>query len=143
MAPTSKTVMVPTPEVKAVAKLLEGKNVLLIGGNQRDKAREALKKALRLKDVIWISTNKHDSVNDFEPYVAQSDVALVLLPIRWASHSFGKLQQTCNRYNKPLVRLPAGYAPNQVALQIMTQCGDRLNRKSSIVAGGGRMPTVK
>jgi hypothetical protein len=30
------------------------------------------------------------------------------------------------RHHKPLVRLPAGYSPNQIAAQILSQCSERL-----------------
>jgi hypothetical protein len=53
-------------------------------------------------------------------------MALVLLAVRWSSHSFGEVRQSCDRHGKPLVRLPGGYNPNQVAAQILSQCGERL-----------------
>ena len=56
--------------------------------------------------------------------------APVLLAIRWSSHSFGDVRQFCERHGKPLVRLQAGYHPNQVALQIVSQCSGRLTPTS-------------
>ncbi|HVC98270.1 MAG TPA: hypothetical protein VND64_31655 [Pirellulales bacterium] len=32
----------------------------------------------------------------------------------------------CERHGKPLVRLPKGYNSNEVARQILEQCGERL-----------------
>ena len=51
---------------------------------------------------------------------------VVALAIRWASHSFGDVRAFCDRHGKPLVRLPGGYNPNQVATQILAQCSERL-----------------
>ena len=48
-------------------------------------------------------------------------MALVVLAIRWSSHSFGDVKGYCDQYGKPLVRLPAGYNPNQVAVQVLSQ----------------------
>ena len=62
----------------------------------------------------------------FEPYVARPEVALVLLAIRWSSHSFGDVKRFCDDHGKPMVRLPGGYGVNQVAAQILAQCGERL-----------------
>ena len=62
----------------------------------------------------------------FEPAVARSDVAVVLLAIRWASHSYGDVKDYCEKYGKPMVYLTAGYNPNQIAHQILQQVGDRL-----------------
>ena len=58
-----------------------------------------------------------------------------LLAIRWSSHGFGEVKDFCDRYGKPLVRLPGGYNPNQVAHQILTQIGDRLAVQAGRVAG--------
>jgi hypothetical protein len=51
---------------------------------------------------------------------------LVLLAIRWSSHAFGDVKQFCDRHGKPLVRLPGGYSPNQVAAQILAQGSEQL-----------------
>ena len=85
-----------------------------------------LRTALGLEDLIWIETKEHQSIRGFEAAIARPDVALVLLAIRWSSHAFGDVKQFCDRHGKPLVRLPGGYSPNQVAAQILAQCGERL-----------------
>jgi hypothetical protein len=38
------------------------------------------------------------------------------------------VRQFCERHDKPLVRLPGGYSPNQVAAQILAQCSGKLER---------------
>src|SRR5262249_18901584 len=116
----------PTAEVKEAARLLGGKSVVLIGGGRRPNALESLKASFGLKELYWIETREHQSLDGFEPYIARPDVAVVLLAIRWSSHSFGDVRVFCERHGKPLVRLQAGYHPNQVALQIVSQCSERL-----------------
>jgi len=116
----------PTPEVQQAARLLAGRTVVLIGGDRRPAAERALLSALRLKKLDWIETREHQSLEGFESHVARPDVAVVLLAIRWSSHSYGDVKQFCDRYGKPLVRLPGGYNPNQVASQILAQCSGRL-----------------
>lgn len=118
----------PSPAVRRVAELLEGKAVVLIGGDRRPASEEALRTAFRLSELIWIATPEHSSITRFEPYIARPDVALVLLAIRWSSHSYSEVIDYCNRFGKPLVRLPGGYNPNQVAVQILDQCSERLER---------------
>jgi predicted dinucleotide-binding enzyme len=100
--------------------------VVLIGGSRRPSSQETLKAAFGLNELLWIETREHQSLEGFEPYVARPDVAVVLLAIRWSSHSFGEVKQYCDRYGKPLVRLPGGYNVNQVARQLLSQCSDRL-----------------
>ncbi len=116
----------PTAEVQRAAELLGGRSVVIIGGDRRPHAHSALRSALDLKDLIWIETREHESLDGFEPYVARDDVALVILAIRWASHSYGDVKTFCDRYGKPLLRLPGGYSPNQVAHQVVAQCAERL-----------------
>jgi hypothetical protein len=116
----------PTAEQQEAARLLSGRSVVLIGGTRRPESQDALRTALGLQEVIWIETREHQSIGPFESFIARQDVALVLLAIRWSSHSFGDVKQFCDRYNKPLVRLPAGYHPNQVAAQILAQCSEQL-----------------
>jgi hypothetical protein len=112
--------------VQEVAKLLAGRSALLIGGLRRPSAKEALESALGLKELIWFETREHESVSGFESYVAQADVAVVLLAIRWSSHSYGDVKEFCDKYGKAFVRLPGGYNPNQVAVKILEQARGRL-----------------
>jgi hypothetical protein len=116
----------PVAEVKEVARLLSGKSVVLIGGIRRRDSQETLRRAFGLDSLLWIETKEHQSVETFDPVIARPDVALVLLAIRWSSHGFGEVRHLCERHNKPLVRLPGGYSPNQVAAQILTQGSEQL-----------------
>ncbi|MBI3464646.1 MAG: hypothetical protein HY000_16565 [Planctomycetes bacterium] len=118
----------PTPEVREAARLLNGRSMLLIGGDCRPGSHQALKEAFALQELLWIETREHQSIDGFEPYIARPDVAVVLLAIRWSSHAFGEVGEFCDRHGKPLVRLPGGYSPNQVAAQIMAQCSQRLTQ---------------
>jgi hypothetical protein len=99
---------------------------VLIGGLCRREAQDALETALGLKELIWIETREHQSIEAFEPAIARLDIALVLLAIRWSSHAFGDVKRFCDRHGKPLVRLPGGYGLNQVAAQVLAQCSGQL-----------------
>ena len=115
----------PTAEVQRVATLLAGRAVVLIGGDRRPQAQEALRTTLGLKELIWVE-GRDQPYTAFEPYVANPDVAVVVLAIRWSRHGFGEVKDLCHKHGKPLVRLPGGYNPNQVAYHIVTQVGERL-----------------
>ena len=43
--------------------------MVLIGGDRRPHAYEALKSAFCLKDLIWIVTREHESTDLFVPYI--------------------------------------------------------------------------
>jgi hypothetical protein len=115
--------------VKEAARLLEGRSVVLIGGARRREAQATMRRALGLRELIWIETKEHQSIDSFEPMIARPEVAVVLLAIRWSSHAFGDVRMFCDRHNKPLVRLPGGYSPNQVAAQIVAQCSGKLEAR--------------
>ena len=118
----------PSPEIREVASLLAGRAVLFIGGMRQTHAQAALASAFNLSELIWFDAKEHGSNEFFRPSIARDDVALVLLAIRWSSHSFGDVKIDCDRLNKPLVRLPAGYNPQQVAVQILSQVSDQLRQ---------------
>jgi len=113
--------------VRRAAELLRGQTIVLIGGDRRPMAVEALTAAFDLKELIWVE-GRDQTYADFEPQVARPDVAVVILAIRWSRHGFGEVKEFCEKYNKLLVRLPGGYSPNQLAFHIMSQVGDRLGK---------------
>lgn len=125
------TTTAPTEEVRRALELLRGHTVVLIGGDRRPQAAEALTEAFALKELIWVE-GRDQTYADFEPHVARSDVSVVILAIRWSRHGFGEVKEFCDKYGKLLVRLPGGYNPNQLAFHIISQVGERLG-KSSIV----------
>lgn len=116
----------PTDQVRRVAEKLVGRKVFLIGGLCRPQLQESIRQAFGLDELIWFDTAEHMSISIFEPYVHRAEVALVLLAIRWSSHSYSEIKQFCDAAGKPLVRLPAGYNANQIAHQVIEQAIDRL-----------------
>lgn len=118
----------PTHEIQQVRSLLAGKVAVMIGGQCRAKSREALERALGLSELRWVTTRKHESVGNFEADVRRADVDLVLLAIRWSSHSFEEVKSICDRWDKPFVRLPRGYGANQVASEILRQASRDLKQ---------------
>jgi hypothetical protein len=115
-----------SPEVVEAATLLEGSTVVLIGGECRLQSQAALERELHLGELRWVTAAHHQSHYLFEPAIARPETAVVLLAVRWSSHSFENVKTLCDRYRKPFVRLPGGYNPNQVAAQILAQVGDTL-----------------
>ncbi len=117
----------PSREADKVKSVLGGKSAVFIGGNPRPGAHQAMQKAFGLSELIWVDSRAHQSIEPFQPVIARPDVALVLLAIRWSSHSFGDIKKFCDDANKPLVRLPGGYGINQVAKQILDQASGALS----------------
>jgi len=117
----------PHPDVLETGRLLKGRSLVLVGGDRRESAEQALIDALGLKAVHWVSTQDQDGLESLESAAGQPDVALVLLAIRWSSHSYTDVKAICEKHHKPLVRLPGGFSINQVASQVMAQTGGRLD----------------
>lgn len=113
-------------EVQQLRELLQKRALVLIGGDERPEARQALESAFDLSELIWIPTKQHQSYTTFEPMIGREDVAVVVLAIRWASHDFTRACEIADKYGKPFVRLPAGYSANQMAHHILEQAGSRL-----------------
>jgi hypothetical protein len=126
----SQDEVTPTDEVRAVRKVMEGTSLVIIGGDCRDHAQDRIKEAFALKEVDWVKSRAHQSVERFRPHIMRDDVKVVLLMIRWASHDWRDIKQLCDGHGKLFVRLPGGYGLNQVAGQIMAQCGRLLDKEA-------------
>ncbi len=124
-----RTTRTQASETGEARNLLQGKAAVLIGGLERKEAKRALCQQLGLADLLWLRSQPHESINSFKPYIERPEVAVVLLAIRWSSHSFGEVSAYCEELGKPLVRLPAGYHPNQVAAQVMAQASGQLQQR--------------
>lgn len=120
------TARTATPQVLLVREALRGSRVVLIGGEQRTHSKEVLEREFELAALEWPTSEEHQSISSFEPVIARSDTKLVIVMIRWASHSFEGVQEICRKYGKAFVRLPGGYNPSQVAHQIVEQASAQL-----------------
>ena len=121
-----------TATVSAVRCAVAGRAMVVIGGQARGESAESLRRALALGRVDWLESRPHESHYHFEAAIRRADVAVVLLLIRFSSHSYAEVQAFCDAAGVPLVRVPGGYGVNQVAHQIAEQAGGKLG-----VAGGG------
>jgi hypothetical protein len=115
-----------SPEVARVRKWLGGREIVLVGGEERGAVVQRLKEDFGLKDLVWITTRPHESNDLFRAPIQRPEVAVVLLAIRWSSHSYGGIREFCEAAGKPLVRLPGGYGTNRVAREIVEQASEAL-----------------
>lgn len=114
----------PTEAVRRTRDLLEGREVVIVGGEVRSEAAGQLEAAFGCR-VRWVGAAPHTSLTVFEPAIT-GNVAVVLLLIRWSSHVYGELVHVCKARGVPLVRLAGGYSPNRVAHDLLEQAGKRL-----------------
>jgi len=116
--------------VLRVREALRGKCVVIVGGDERPEHRGAIERAFELSELRWVATRPHESHSNIVPAIIRPDVDLVLLLIRWASHSYGDLRDQCASCDKPFIRLPAGYSPSTIAHEFMQQVGKRFGIES-------------
>lgn len=112
--------------VLRVRALLRGRVVVLIGGERRGETADRLARIFELAELRWISTREHESVSRFQSDIMRPETALVLLAIRWSSHSYEEVADMCALYDKAFVRLPGGYGANQIAHQVLQQASASL-----------------
>lgn len=115
----------PSAEVKRAAEALAGKSMFIVGGIRNEPSRRAIERDLGLAEVRWITTNEHQSTAPFEPEVARADIVVVL--VRFSGHAFvDDLGEMCARYDKPYIRVPAGYNTTQIAHHVLKQASRKL-----------------
>ncbi len=113
--------------VLRVRDMLRDSRVVLVGGERRDDAAERIREAFDLSEVEWATVNEHTSSTPLEAPIRRPETRLVLILIRLAGHlHVDDVVGYCEKWDKPLVRLPAGYNPEQIAAQILEQVSERL-----------------
>ncbi|MCP3905241.1 MAG: hypothetical protein GY715_16570 [Planctomycetes bacterium] len=120
-APAAPRPQIVSDEVRRAADLLRGRVAVLIGGDERVHARNALERELELQELRWIPTRAGMPLDRIESEMIRGDVAVVILAIRWSSHVYKSFAEICQRHGIPFVRLLAGYSPNQVAHHVLKQ----------------------
>lgn len=116
-----------SPGVARVREFLRGGRVVLVGGERRDEAERRIRDAFDLAGLDWISLPEHSTAAPLEAPIRRADTRLVLVMIKLAGHHhIDAAAEVCARHAKPLVRLPAGYNPEQIAAQVLEQASERL-----------------
>lgn len=110
-----------TPEIAKAREALRGTNLVLIGGIEKPNPKARLIEAFELAGLDWITTGEHESLTRFEPAIARAETALVVVMIRWASHSYEGVKALAEKHGKMYLRLTGGYNPSQIAHQFLKQ----------------------
>ena len=129
MPPAQQIVREASAEVQKVADLYKGKTMVLIGGDRRPHAYEALKSAFGLKDLIWIATREHESTDIFVPYISRPDVDVVLLAIRWSSHSYGDVKACATSSARSSTGCPRATIPTRSPTRFFNTGARRSGKK--------------
>lgn len=117
----------PHADVLKVRSLLQGGKIVMICGVCKPEARERIKKAFGLQEVLWESITFKESKYDFVPLIRTEGVRLVVLALKHCRTLTKELKPICNELGIPFLMLTAGYSPQQLAHRILAQCCVRLS----------------
>ena len=117
----------PTPEVTRARELLQHRTVALFCGDRRPEQQRKLREALELNDLLWEDVSGKYSGGDHAWIFNRPDLELVLIAVRWLSHSqSGNLAKLAARRGVPVVWLKGGYGVNRVAHDVLKQVSEQL-----------------
>jgi hypothetical protein len=102
---------------------LQGRVVVLTGGNPREPQRRKIEKVLGLAELRWIPVFHHQSPEaELLAQFHRPETSLFMTMTRFRSHQLGpQLRAWCKQYGKAYVELPRGYGIEQIAHQVMSQ----------------------
>jgi len=111
--------------VARATELLRGRRVVLFAGAPRPQPREALEGTLELGELLWTEFSATEAVASLEEHL-DSGVDLMLVALRLSPTLTQTFKDLCAGAEVPLVWLPSGYGPGQVAHQVVRQVGASL-----------------
>lgn len=116
-------------EVLEVRHLLHGRRLVIIGGKPNADAKKRLEEAFDLQEAEWVELTEHGSGAPMRAPINRTGTALVLVIIKLAGHLHTEeARKYSDETDIPCVMLPAGYNPERVAAEILSQASDRLRQ---------------
>ena len=112
------------PDILTVRQLLSGKHVVMLGGTVLPHHHQAIEAAFDIT-LEWLPEARYASGLQAGVRVGPH-TALVILAIRWMSHSHTSIREAAKAYGIPFVLHPAGLNPTSLAHHIVRQAGKRL-----------------
>ncbi|MCL4221589.1 MAG: hypothetical protein KJZ65_09475 [Phycisphaerales bacterium] len=112
--------------------LLEGSSIVVVGGERRPDAVDRLKEAFSLQNVEWMSLTEHGSAEPLRAPIMRRGTRLVVVLTKLTGHLHAdEARAYAREAGVPIVTMPAGYNPEQVAEQVLIQAGERLRAMTS------------
>ena len=110
-------------DVNRIKKILSGKTMVLVGGDERPEHKKRLLAAFGLLDVIWIETRDSDpSSRRFASIVRRAEVAIVVALSGLLRHQHIRdLRTLCRELGRPLLTYWRSPHPEGLAAAITAQ----------------------
>lgn len=114
-------------DVLRVRKLFGGGQIVVIGGEPRRDAIERMIDAFELDGVEWPELTEHGSAEPMRAPISNPNTRLVVVIIKLTGHEHAdRARDFAKQASVPLVHLPAGYNPEQIAAEALNQASSQL-----------------
>lgn len=112
--------------VAEVRPFFEGGRIVIVGGEPRPEAIKRFEDAFGAT-VDWVELTEHGSGARMQAPIDRPDTRVVLVLIKLTGHLHAdQAREYARSAGVPSVNMEAGYNPNMVAEQVMSQVGERL-----------------
>ena len=103
-------------KLRRVLPLVQGRHAVIMGGDEREQARERLQSMLGLKSLEWISREGGNprSLDRLEERIASGKVTLVIVLLRFCGHDVGRIINACKKADALWVPIKHGYGESRV-----------------------------
>ncbi len=116
----------PPPEAWAFFDRTHGKRAALVGGEPREKRREAIEEALGFAELEWVNGYEVRTVQSLAERIKGRAVEFVILLGRFINHKVTDIVlPACNASEIDWVMVRQGYGINQIKQAIERYLGDR------------------
>lgn len=129
-APASGSAGQRNSRVAEVRPFLEGGRLVIVGGEPRPEAIKRFEDAFGAT-VDWVELTEHGSGARMQAPIERPDTRVVLVLIKLTGHLHAdEAREYARSAGVPCVNMEAGYNPNMVAEQVLSQAGERLGEQS-------------
>lgn len=113
-------------DVKRVRAALQGKRVVMVGGERDPLQERAIVERLGF-DLEWVELREHASAAPLRQAIQRPGTALVLILVRLSGHHHGyEAKDVCREEGVAFVNLTAGFNPARIAHEIVEQASEKL-----------------
>lgn len=114
-------------QVAQVRLLLEGKSLVMIGGEPYPEAMGRIAEAFGLEEVLWPEITEHGTSEPMRGPIFRPGVAMVCVLVKLAGHLHAaNAREFARSADKPCLMLTGGYNPEQIAQAALDQASQRL-----------------
>lgn len=114
-------------DVHRVRELLRGGQIVMVGGEPRREAIDRMIDAFELESVSWPELSEHGTAEPMRAPIFSPNTKLVAVLIKLTGHEHAERAREFARLaEKPLVHMPAGYNPEQIASEVLNQASGQL-----------------